>query len=963
MVLLAFTFRRIHEQVDANHSRRQSRGHLTEPLIERRRSIKAEVASAEPIVPSLKRAATSLSVHIPRKRKNMGEALTDSLSKPPTYGLRLRSEPQTPVTLEERPGRSARRAKPVQSIEKSERFGDPTTFDLSHSHINYADATSDDEDGMTSDRDGETFTKEETLAFPGESFHHTGNGYYRRGQPSVKPGKMAKTPKTEERRADGIRSFDGQLVIYPNESVKRPERDRFYGREFHHAGNGYFRYGPCPKGTRTSHRVTFPRALEHLTERWENETELEDTDGTVTKRYRDLHTEFEWFHRGNSRYQRKVALASEAAASTSASLTPAATLTRRTSNNTNTSNGNEQHSIHTRRSINSGSRRTTLNEEASDTPLGLVTREQAQRSKEHIHRGQGRSAKRTPTESTSLLEEEMGTGDSLFDTQYVDSHPEETFHHRGQGRWARGLPSTSASHKTAVRGPGAKDWVPSQRLSVDNEAIKGLPALTALVTKAEGPEIFGYDLFTYRGGGKWGRISKEKFDDHTKSTKTQKAANYSNYKPKGKRRDSQAQVEDEQSANDEDGVDQESEEEEPEERIAPKKQKPKFSRTAARKSAPQNLPLRQPSDAQSSATAPPPPPPRMLTAEEDTLTEADLPSLYADDDDDDASNASLEGIDPRVLAASSFRPLNTEAIIASLTKFDPATRSLANLKAVAENAALALLQMQDEYLALDQITAPLHKVPRKAHKGGRVPLDHDIWEDKKESELYDYQFDPRKVGFQDPETQRIARDQDGRELRKRRNRGGVEVTETVAGWDFGDRPEDGTKRHARQPKKFTAATVHPLKKKVRLGSPEQERRAAPAPAKAPGWRGTPLGAVANGTLSVSGHVREDGSYAPATAGRWVGHVPKRIRELRDESVVTVRTEGGSESSIKKGRPPGSKNLRVRSDKGVKKGPRRKTDSKKDEGDGEADEDEWEDAADEADEGANGEEEDVEAGWA
>ena len=54
-----------------------------------------------------------------------------------------------------------------------------------------------------------------------------------------------------------------------------------------------------------------------------------------------------------------------------------------------------------------------------------------------------------------------------------------------------------------------------------------------------------------------------------------------------------------------------------------------------------------------------------------------------------------------------------------------------------------------------------------------------------------------------------------------------------------------------------------------------------------------------------------------------GNVPKRVRELRDDSVgVGSLQREGSPNGARKGRPPGSKNLHRRKDAGIKKGPRK-----------------------------------------
>ncbi|KAK5139637.1 hypothetical protein LTR32_007313, partial [Rachicladosporium monterosium] len=182
-------------------------------------------------------------------------------------------------------------------------------------------------------------------------------------------------------------------------------------------------------------------------------------------------------------------------------------------------------------------------------------------------------------------------------------------------------------------------------------------------------------------------------------------------------------------------------------------------------------------------------------------------------------------------------------------------------------------------------------------------------------------FDPRKIGFQDPTTQRIVRDAEGRELRKRRNRSGVETTDTVPGWRFGEEGLDG-KRASRQPMRFDGNSGvvdrQPLRKRMKIGngaggvdgggfgSETPERGATPA-------TGGAAAAGVGGNLRGLGFVRG-------------GNVPKRIQQLRGESVGSVRSSdgaGGLGAGARKGRPPGSKNLMRRKDAGVPKGPRRK----------------------------------------
>ncbi|KXS98717.1 hypothetical protein AC578_10499 [Pseudocercospora eumusae] len=44
----------------------------------------------------------------------------------------------------------------------------------------------------------------------------------------------------------------------------------------------------------------------------------------------------------------------------------------------------------------------------------------------------------------------------LYDTAYVDAHPEANFYHVGHGRWAKGFPPAGTTQRTAVRGPPAR---------------------------------------------------------------------------------------------------------------------------------------------------------------------------------------------------------------------------------------------------------------------------------------------------------------------------------------------------------------------------------------------------------------------------------------------------------------------------------------------------------------------------
>lgn len=74
----------------------------------------------------------------------------------------------------------------------------------------------------------------------------------------------------------------------------------------------------------------------------------------------------------------------------------------------------------------------------------------------------------------------------LYDIDYVNSHPNETFHHRGGGRWHPGLPPPDSALKTAVRGPGAKIW---KNRHSNPAAAQAFAAQAAAVSAAATPAI------------------------------------------------------------------------------------------------------------------------------------------------------------------------------------------------------------------------------------------------------------------------------------------------------------------------------------------------------------------------------------------------------------------------------------------------------------------------------------------
>ncbi|KAJ9622021.1 hypothetical protein H2203_006902 [Taxawa tesnikishii (nom. ined.)] len=338
---------------------------------------------------------------------------------------------------------------------------------------------------------------------------------------------------------------------------------------------------------------------------------------------------------------------------------------------------------------------------------------------------------------------------------------------------------------------------------------------------------------------------------------------------------------------------------------------------------------RQPGSAQASR-APTPVPVEPLAPEDDVLADADLPSPFMsstptpdpEEPDDEAQQ----------IYHANYRPMaSTADLIAALTKFNPVRRSTENLYDLAENTAEILRQWQDEYLQLDQITAPHAAVPRKPATGSRQPVSQELFEDTKESELYDYTFDPKKLGFQDPIAQQVVRDASGRELRQRQQRGRIDVTAVVS-------EDEGNGKRTRKPvSKYDGVTSDVnsgRKKDVAAMSETPELDSMP-------WRRTRGSGVRGGR---------------GGRGRG-GLIGRRIQEMRAESVGIGETdEAGSESEAgdlsragsaapgseprsqsptpagedtdgvmrtkRKGRPKGSKNLQKRSDAGIPKGPRK-----------------------------------------
>ncbi|KAK8215766.1 hypothetical protein IWZ01DRAFT_479761 [Phyllosticta capitalensis] len=300
-------------------------------------------------------------------------------------------------------------------------------------------------------------------------------------------------------------------------------------------------------------------------------------------------------------------------------------------------------------------------------------------------------------------------------------------------------------------------------------------------------------------------------------------------------------------------------------------------------------------------TEPPlPPRPRVKpTYVDEELDEDDVPPPFASTEDSPAESDIEDQAD--FVLKSRFAPM-TEAqkFVAALTKHAPAERSTEILFTLAQNTQAALKAWQDEYLTIDKrVAVHANNGPRKPVNGGRQPIDPKVFDDQKEADIYGYVFDPRKPpGAQDPFGQRVGTDYvGGRELRHRRAR-------DVTADDLAQSEEEVGKRKRRTVQRFEGATdTGPGTRK--RDHAESETPESPRPRK--------KGRAAN-------------------AAKKQGYVPARIREMREESMMTTSaSEDDQDDSYgtpepkgkRRGRPPGSKNLAQRKDAGIKKGPRNK----------------------------------------
>ncbi|KAK5108055.1 hypothetical protein LTR62_008829 [Meristemomyces frigidus] len=785
-------------------------------------------------VPSFGRQVSS--AHTPEedeapRARAIRNSLTDSLSFPPQYGLRQRqSEPSTPTLLDSRTARLSRRAKLVPSIERG-RANERTN---SHTAAN----DTDDDDNMEDDELTKTYTKEHVEAHPNEEFHHTGNGWYRRGpKPGPRPPQITSV-KESDRSSDRLtktRSRETRHTFDVDQTVHSTDLWKYPNQEFHHKGNGWYRPGPDPEGRRAS-KLGGPddgrrssRVVDHDAR---NNTPAASTAGTVDKAYADAHPEYKWEHRGNGRYVQVGSTLRKNSTKTTASSEAIPSTERRRSNSQKTYSQEHVKANPHLTFYHTGNARYKLGVKPQVIPAHLATETPEEElgmlyDKAYVlahphqnfhHRGRGcyargprpaapRAAEEDSEEEEEEEEHEIVEPIRLVDKAYVDAHPHQNFHHRGQGRWAHGLPKLGSHHKTAVHGPGAKNWKLDNRISHEEEPeASDVPPIGSLMRKEDGPEKFPHLYWYYRGGGKHVRATKEEWELHAP-----KRPNSSVLSHLTKRR--RIEGPSEHPHDDNRGVSVAGAEEDEDDDIdgdchlsARHESKAKARRYRRHQVAPHEHGSKDTSNTHSQA---PTPKPRMLEPEEDRISKADLPFIFRDYN-------SPEPSDPiEVLLRDHFLDLNGEANLLSLTKHDPAIRPTDSLRQLAEHNANTLKLLQNEFLELDHITAPHARIPRRACKGGRLPVDPQIFEDKKEADLYDYVFDPRRIGFQDPDAQKVLRDAEGRELRKRRRLGLGEdgapvMVDVVKGWRWGDEVAAGLggadgKRRSRQPPRYDGA--------------------------------------------------------------------------------------------------------------------------------------------------------------
>ena len=666
---------------------------------------------------------------------------------------------------------------------------------------NFEDDDDDAEDESESGDDGvKTYTKEYKEAHPEYTWRHCGNGFYKKGdKPSIPSSQYG------SRRGSSRSQVKTESDVPAPQEVKRyrlQDFNNFPGEEAIHCGNGWYRRKSSLQGMPEQRRRSSLQETPDQSAIESSDDEIVMKDGKFSKEemmnYKNNYPDAQFVHRGNGRYVltddfgtivQNTATKPPVAAAPAAAPTAASASAEEPADKTFSKAYVKQHPNESFFHAGSGRyRRGSRPKRPSDVsrkpdppvvekpaiPTGLVNKDfvLSHPEMEFHHRGQGRymygprplepaSAPAPPRAPTPVKEPEPSPAPSepeLVDTAYVDNHPYETFHHRGQGRWARGLPPPGSSNKTAVRGPMASQAKFS--VTPSHPPAEPAPGLEELLIRSEGPDKFPHLEWVYRGGGKWARTPKTK-QPPPKTSRARVSRGMAKAQEKEEDSDGSQEVvytDDEYAGRYHQDTPTESRRQSLNKGIDQRVDVSTRRQRAYQRADPMEDMSRQTSKNPSLKSKTATPKPQRLTLEEDRLSDEDnYPSLYAkawppprtDEPFDEAS---------RVMRRT-YKPLNSaEAFTNALTRRDPATRPKEVLLAATMHVQRMLQQLQDEYLELDQITAHHARVPRKPVKGGRVPLDHAVYEDKKEADLYDYTFDPRKIGYQDPELQKIYRD-------------------------------------------------------------------------------------------------------------------------------------------------------------------------------------------------------------
>lgn len=693
-------------------------------------------------------------------------------------------------------------------------------------------------------------------------------------------------------------------------TVHDDDLHKYPGRTFHHKGNRFYRPGLAPDGKRGSIVIApngekrkwdeYVADVEDGEEASKNGDADDDDHTTVTysKSYVTSHPEIEFVHRGKGRYKRKDDLeafeASRKKLKLATSVTPTASSDRRSSRADNSFTKDYADSHMSDELFRSG--RAKRNSKPRIDPIEADIQD-----RRHTITGQGKQIRRNSTQSTvqrgvAGAQRAPAVEEGLVDSAYVEAHPNETFHHRGQGKWARGLPPPGSSNKTAVRGPDKdKPWqTQGDRIGIDVDAHGNrAPPPATLLLKVDGPDKWPNLQWTYRGGGKWWRQSKEGVQQAAIPVPRKRLPVVG----RGRLDGPEAQLQREARAAEKVATD--STRWKGKGPAAGHLQRPKIARGRSHRGGLGDAGSSHSHSKAAMKTPKEEPRPALLPPEDDVLTEEDLPGLYKEDWSEDEIDDEASHI-----MRATFRPIvGPEPFVAALAKHAPAARSLPTLLALTSNAQWAMEQLQKEFLENEKIIAmhpPPGKKERKPAKGGRTTVEPEVHEDRKEALLYDYTYDSRKTGYQDPDAQRIVRDpHTGAELRRRRPRVGADSS-LPNGVNYGD-GEMTTKRTVKPVSRFDGVVVQPPRKRSRLTTgaetPDESRATTPMDDEA-----------------------TDKALGP--------HLPKRLQELRHESVGTARSaseDPGAKSpgaSGRKGRPPGSKNLFKRKDAGIKKGPRK-----------------------------------------